>query len=211
MYFRIAIVVALFAATGLLHGRWTDRWGTSVDVAVAAERLPAIPLVLGDWDGRDITREESEVAYRSQSPQIVRRYVNRKTGAAVGVLVSCGRPSGMIIEHTPRTCYTELGYEESGNAQNGKVEGAEYQSHVFLKTTPAFTSRVRLLWCWGDGRTWSFPERPRIAFANQPVLYKMYVTREMLSDDEPLAEDPVLAFLKAATPELTAALAVGEK
>lgn len=207
---RVLVVVGLLVVTGWLHGRWTDRWGASADVAAAAAALPAVPLVLGDWEGREVTREESELAARATSPLILRRYVNRTTGAAVGLMVTCGRPSGMIIEHTPKTCYTELGFEEAGGGRLVPCGPADARgqcyAHTFVKATPTATTRLRLFWAWGDGRDWSFPDRPRIAFAKSPVLYKIYVTRELLAEDEPVADDPALAFLSAALPDITAAL-----
>jgi hypothetical protein len=169
-----------------------------------------VPLVLGDWQGRDITREESELANRSDSPQIVRRYAHRTTGATVGLLLTCGRPAGMIIEHKPWACYTELGYEGIGTGRKvpiGPPEApGECFAYTFVKTTPVATTRVRLLWSWGDGQSWGFPDAPRVAYANKSVLYKLYVTREMLSEDEPLDSDPALEFLRAGLPLITAAL-----
>jgi hypothetical protein len=210
MLARVLLVVGLLGVTGWLHGRWTDRWGASGDVAAAADALPGVPMVIGEWEGRDITREESEVVVRSTSPQIVRRYVHRSTGAACGLLVTCGRPSSMIIEHNPKECYKLLGYEEIGEGRKISVgppdARSEFYAHTFVKTTATTTTRVRLLWSWGDGKNWSFPDRPRIAFAKTPVLYKMYVTREMISEDEPLTDDPVVSFLDTTLPDMTAAL-----
>jgi hypothetical protein len=212
---RLLVLAALLGVTGWLHGRWTDRWGTAPQVRTAAAALPSVPLVIGEWEGREITREESELVYRSDAPQIVRRYVHRSSGAVVGLLVTCGRPSGMVIEHNPKTCYSELGFEEPAEGRKvpaGPPEArGEFFAHTFVKTTPAATTRLRLLWAWGDGRTWSFPERPRIAFAHAPVLYKIYVTRELLSESEPLADDPVLPFIEAALPEITTALSGGTR
>jgi hypothetical protein len=210
MGMRLVLIVGLLGATGWLHGQWTDRWGEPSDVSAAANALPSVvPLAFGDWEGRDITREESEVVYRANSPQIVRRYVNRTTGAAVGFLLTCGRPSSMIIEHTPKTCYSELGYEEVGDGRRLQVgpndKRSDFFSHTFIKSMPTTTTRVRLLWSWSDGRSWSFPERPRIAFARTPVLYKIYVTREMLSEDEPIADDPLLSFLETMLPHINTA------
>jgi len=210
MYVRLLVIVALLGVTGWLHGRWTDRWGASSNVAAAAAKLPEVPLVAGDWEGRDITREESEVAFRSDSPQVLRRYVNRTTGAAVGLLITCGRPGGMVVEHTPRICYKELGFEEIGDGRKVSAGApdarGEFFAHTFVKTTPVATTRLRLLWAWGDGQGWSFPDRPRVAFASRPVLYKLYVTRELLTEDEPLESDPSLDFLRDALPLLTSAL-----
>jgi hypothetical protein len=214
MWMRLLVVASLLGATGWFHGQWTDRWGASGN-ADGAARLPSVPLTMGDWEGRDITREESEVAARSTSPQIVRRYVHRRTGAAVGLLITCGRPSSMIIEHTPKTCYAQLGFEESGAECDVLVGPPEalstFHAHTFVKPTPVKTDRVRLLWSWGDGRNWSFPDRPRVAFSRAPVLYKIYATRDLLAEDEPLTDDPVVSFLESTLPEITAALSDGNR
>jgi hypothetical protein len=210
MKFRLAFLLVMLAVTGLLHGQWTNRWSEPGDVAGAANALPRVPLVVGDWDGRDITREESEVVYRTNSPQIVRRYVNRVTGSAVGFLLTCGSPGSMIIEHTPRTCYSELGYQEIVEGRRLKIavkgEMCDFFSHTFVKSNPAATTRIRLFWSWGDGRSWSFPDRPRIEFARIPVLYKIYVTRDLLSEEEPLTDDPIVSFLETMLPQVNVAL-----
>ena len=136
--------------------------------------------------------------------------MNRTTGAAVGLLVTCGRPSGMVIEHNPKECYKQLGFEEVGEGRKVSAGPADargdFYAHTFVKAAPTGTTRVRVLWAWGDGRGWSFPDRPRVAFARKPVLYKLYVTRDLLSEDEPLTDDVMLGFLAAALPDLTAAL-----
>lgn len=210
MVLRIAFVLLALGVTGWLHGRWTDRWGASADVAAASARLPNVPLAFGDWEGRDITAEESPLAARATSPQIIRRYANRTTGVTVGVLVTCGRPSGMVIEHTPATCYKFMGFEEPNPGKPVEIGPESFRgkgfAHTFVKNTATSTTRVRVVWAWGDGTRWAFPEYPRVEFARTPVLYKIYVTRDQLSEEEPGA-DPALAFLAAALPDLTAALA----
>src|SRR4051812_15976297 len=112
MYLRTVLAVVALAGTGYLHGRWTDRWGPSAAIDEAAAHFARLPLSFGTWEGRDITADESETVYRSAGPKLVRRYVNRADGTSVGVLVTCGRPGGMIVEHNPRVCYGDLGFEE---------------------------------------------------------------------------------------------------
>lgn len=210
MYTRLIVILVVLGVTGWLHGRWTDRWGQSADVSVAAASLPSVPFVMGEWEGRDITREESEFVMRSDSPQIMRRYVNKTTGATVGLLLTCGRPGGMIIEHYPRQCYRDAGFTEFGDGGKlpcGPAERrGEFYAHTFLKNSPTGTARVRVLWSWSDGRSWSFPDFPRVAFGKQPVLFKLYVTRELLREDDPLTDDPAVSFLQTALPEITAAI-----
>ncbi len=212
MYTRIVMAVGLLIAAGWLHGRWVDRWGSSQEIADAAAVFPNLPMICGEWEGRDITSEESPFAYRSQSPQLMRRYSNRLNGNAVCLLLTCGRPSCMIIEHTPKTCYNSLGYEEFGQGRRQSIAldnngQAELFAHTFVKVTPAYTSRIRLYWSWGVRDSWSFPERPRLEFASKPVLYKLYVTREMISDEERIEDEPIVPFLKALIPELNRTIA----
>lgn len=207
MLTRVFFIVAILVTAGWVHGRWVDRWGPSPAAAESAASLGLLPVQFGDWVGRDISPEESQIVFKPTTPQIVRRYVNRLDGTTVCLLLTCGRPAGMIVDHTPKTCYTYFGFEEVGLGKRVAVpaesgQAAEFFAHTFVKATPAFTSRVRVFWAWGDRDTWSFPDRPRIHFAGKPVLFKAYVTREMVSDDEPIADDPATPFLRAVLPEL---------
>src|SRR5947209_8322930 len=100
--FAAAASVALIAA-GLVHGLWTDRWAQAVETKDAAERLPMLPLDLGDWKGADL-----EVKSGQAGPGVAgclqRRYFNAHRGVTVVVALVCGRP-GPVATHTPEVCY----------------------------------------------------------------------------------------------------------
>src|SRR5690348_6864022 len=90
-------------ACGIVHGFWTDRWVPPVETVRAAERLNAIPLEIGDWDGEVIEVKPGE-AGKGVAGCIKRRYVNRKTSQAVSLFIVCGRP-GPVSIHNPEDCY----------------------------------------------------------------------------------------------------------
>src|SRR3954470_6830087 len=93
---------AVLIGTGLVHGRWTDRWTPAAEPAVAAARFNAIPMTLGEWDGHPEGKPTAADATLAGTLQ--RRYVNRRTGEAVSVYLVCGRPGPAAI-HTPEACY----------------------------------------------------------------------------------------------------------
>src|SRR4051812_46618766 len=101
--FATAVVSAMLVAGGYLHGRWTERWGKAVEPEIAAGRYRNLPMTIGDWDGTVIESKRSPAA-DGLAGSVQRRFVNRKTGQAVNVLLVCGRPGPASI-HTPDVCY----------------------------------------------------------------------------------------------------------
>src|SRR6516225_3441264 len=100
----LRIVAASFAAatmiaTGLLHGYWTDRWGTPVEPAVAAARLENVSTRLGDWEMQQDSAK-AEPVDSSLAGRLKREYVNRRSGQKVTIVLVCGRP-GPVSIHTP--------------------------------------------------------------------------------------------------------------
>ena len=52
----------LLLATGVVHGFWTDRWGSAAEPQEAAAKLDDIPLAVGDWQERAYW-DEYQMAY----------------------------------------------------------------------------------------------------------------------------------------------------
>ena len=65
---------------------------------------------------------------------------------------------------------------------------------------------LRLLYGWSSAGSWQAPDYPRWKFAGGPLLFKMYVARELARQDEPIEGDPAIDFLRALAPPLRAAL-----
>jgi hypothetical protein len=107
-WFAASVGSAALVACGIVHGYWTDRWATPVEVKQAAQRLDAIPLELGEWEGEALEVKPGD-AGAGVAGCIRRRYVNRQTGAAISLFLVCGRP-GPVSIHTPDVCYGASGF-----------------------------------------------------------------------------------------------------
>jgi hypothetical protein len=195
------VVSGLLVACGYLHGRWTDRWSQAVEPERHAARYASLPMSFGDWDGQAIETKRPP-ADDGLAGMLQRRYVNRKTGQAVSILLVCGRPGPASI-HTPDVCYGASGFTV-GARHRVEVEGVPGQFWTADASRQRATeeSRVRLFWAWSAGSGWAAPDDPRVAFARRPVLHKLYVLRDLESLEEPLKDDPCEAFLQAFLPEL---------
>jgi hypothetical protein len=195
------VVLASFLSVGFVHGLWTDRWvsrGASHDELVA--EMEKVPLTFGAWEGKTV--------YVSSHPLLpdatnfaLRRYVNQKDGTALQVMLTRGRPGPMVIKHLPTECYPSSGFEvveppkRFFSEATGKVTD-EFWVATFKKTAEVVPTIVRVYWSWtGTGR-WQTPPQPRIAFAHDRVLYKLYVVRPLLHEDDEVEASPVHDFIR---------------
>jgi hypothetical protein len=165
-------------------------------------------MTLGDWDGSAQDLDDRTIALAEAAGYVRRHYVNRRTGNTVALLILCGRP-GPLSVHSPEVCYDGTGYEElSGRtkyAEPGPLP-AEFWVYRFRKRDSALPVHLRVLYSWGAAGDWRAVETPRLAFARQPLLYKMYIARELANPDEPLKDDPALDFIRVLLPELQKSL-----
>jgi Protein of unknown function (DUF3485) len=206
---RLPLVLTVFVAVvgaGIVDGVWSDRWGHAADLDQAAARFDRIPLAVGDWEGKVV--EDEELTTGLVGPIALRRYVNRSTGAAVNILLTCGRHGPLLVNHTPLDCYPMGGWTLVGQparrtvSLGSEAENASFWVAGFDKTERAFPMHIRIYWAWsGDGH-WQTPERPRLTFARFHVLYKLYVTRQLAKPDEPLEGDTAEEFMRSFLPQL---------
>ncbi|MBY0528427.1 MAG: EpsI family protein [Gemmataceae bacterium] len=200
-----AIVAVILCGT--VHGLWTDRWDSSDEPAVFAARLPTVPLSAGDWEGQEADSKNPKV------PGVIgtlhRRYVHRRTGKEATVYIVCGRP-GPVSIHTPEVCYSASGYEvlaQTNYTLPLESAPAQFRTAQFRKKQSSDVTCLRIFWAWSGDGSWSAPAEPRFAFARHPALFKLYVIREMASDDESLDDDPCLDLLRNLVPALQQSLA----
>jgi hypothetical protein len=202
----LALACVLLAASGIVHGIRTDRWGPSADVQAAAARCKDLPKDLGEWEGQDTEMDARQLAVAEAIGYVSRVYTHRRTGQQISLLLICGRP-GPISLHPPEVCYTAIGYEDAGGHAHCRVPAgrgdvaAELATVCFAKTSPV-PEQIRVMWSWSDTGPWQVPENPRITFARSKALYKLYVVRRMGRPDEPIDEDPCLQFLRVLIPKL---------
>src|SRR4051794_41847552 len=90
-----------------------------------------------------------------------RRYVNRRTGDAVLVLLLCGKP-GDVAVHTPDVCYEAAGYARDGGVEPlrpGGVPDAELFTARFRRGGAA-PHPPRVYWTGGGGGGRQGPPNP---------------------------------------------------
>lgn len=206
----LLVAIPLIVSFGIGEGYWSNRWGTSREVEQAAARLDGVPLTVGDWEGEAAELDPRQLRLGEIKGSLVRRYVNRRTGAALTVLIVCGRP-GPISVHTPDVCYGGAGYGMTDAPIKAPVTPApagpaEFWTARFIKTEAASPDPLRINWGWNEGKGWTAAESPRMQFARAPVLFKLYVVRPLSAADESPEKDAGLAFLGQFLPEVERAI-----
>jgi hypothetical protein len=203
----LLLVGALLVADGYAHGLWTSRWGSTVELSSAAARLDDVPLVIGDWQGKDreplSARELDETGFAGY---VRRRYQHRQTGASVDLLLACGR-GGPIAVHTPDVCYRGAGYQLMGGQTKQVEQGAEFWKIRAGKPETLSPTQLHIYWSWSTSGAWKAPDNPRLAFGGAPALYKLYLVHEALGEGR--ASDEVCRdFLGQLLPSLDQALGI---
>jgi hypothetical protein len=208
----VSIAVVAVLVDGYVFGVWTDRWGDTPAMERAVERLKRVPMEIGEWQGEPLELGAAQAAEAGFSGHWLRRYERREDGMAVKVMLACGRP-GPLSVHTPTICYAGAGYTESQSITTysaaAKGVPAEFYKGMFGKPDAAIPVRLRVYWTWRTDAGWKVSERPRIEFARQPIIYKLYVTHAMTGlDDAQTQEDAAVAdFLEVLVPALEKTLA----
>ncbi len=82
--------------------------------------LSALPMVIGNWEGRDIAIPEVVQKVAANDDFVCRLYVNRLTGQWAKLYVGfSGRPRTMI-GHKPTVCYVSAGWVWD-NSERGEI------------------------------------------------------------------------------------------
>ncbi len=200
-WFAALIGSTALIVCGIVHGFWTDRWTPPVETAEAAARLEQVPLELGDWDG-EVNEVKPGEAGAGVAGCIKRRYVNRKTGAAVSLFLVCGRP-GPVSIHTPEVCYGASGFMvgTKDTYKLGESDGALWKTDA-IRVSATDETRLRLFWGWNGGDGWTASTDARVQFVRRPVLHKLYVVRELTTPGDAGRSEPCEEFLRVLLPSL---------
>jgi hypothetical protein len=209
----IIVFAILVVASGIVHGIRTERWTQSKSVDDAVRRIDNIPMEFGDWKGEKQVLDASDLARAGIKGHLFGHFRNKRTGAAISVLLVCGR-SGPISVHTPDVCYEGAGYTGMGSPELRDLNLTEKESFKcwqlrFRKPASVSAGQLEISWAWNGGQGWAAPENPRLFFARYSVLYKMYVIREVSPREKSGKTDPQVDFLKDFLPELNRALTPG--
>ena len=207
MYRTILTLSALLVlvASGAVHGIWTDRWTQNPAVLTAAsQRLAEVPASFGKWDGKDI--EMNTDPKLGLAGVLARRYVHQETGKMVTIYLACGRP-GPVCVHSPDRCYVADGYREVETPRRTTLPGEgkdapEFWTARFLRERADGQTHVRILWAWHGSSGWRVSDNPRVSFAGEKVLHKLYVIRELAGPNEPAEAEACAEFMQELLPIL---------
>src|SRR5579863_1142930 len=211
MWRKYSLVMAAITIIvgGIVQGTISARWGTSADLIVAAESLKSLPTTIGSWDGSDIELSADVLQAAEVTGCLSRRYVNRIDGNTLMLQIFCGRP-GPISLHPPTVCFPSAGLSlEASPTRCQVVTGkttAELLRGDFVKQEAGVPLRLRTFWTWHGRRGWQVPTNPRMTYARDPYIFKMYITKSFEGPGPQPAEDGCLDFIREVITELQAVL-----
>ncbi len=203
----LAIGILLTLSAGYVYGRYSQRWGPTVDLVAAGEHLQTMPQQVGDWQMLDeLSMDVSAVDMLQCAGYTNRRYIHKKTGDTISIALIVG-PPGPIAVHTPEVCYSSRAYTILDTNNTTTLDGLQGNSHSFWKTT--FTpnqiteDKLRVYYAWATrptdatSTTWTAATRRRYRYGAEPLLYKLQIAGPLVSDISAGVRDPSRQFLAA--------------
>jgi hypothetical protein len=207
-WWPVVVGLPVLVGGGVLHGLWTERWVQSPYLSEAAAKLEALPEDIGAWKGVAYEQDPEALALTGAAGHYSRTFTDPVTGEKVLVILLCGKPAQMVV-HRPEDCYRAAGYDMAGPTVKVKVrpaesDEAEMLTGTFNRDDATGPTQLRIFWSWygGHGQQWEAPDSPRFHFASEPVLYKLYVIRNLAGHNAPVAQDPAIRLLGELLPLL---------
>lgn len=203
----LTIGVLLTVSAGYVYGRYSLRWGPSVDLVGAGEYLQTMPRQIDAWQMVDeLSMKESAVDMLQCAGYIYRRYINQKTGDTINIALIVG-PPGPIAVHTPEVCYSSRAYTLLDSNSTMTLDGSPGDSHSFWKTTfrpnQIVADQLRVYYAWAtrptdaDSATWKAMTRGRYRYGAEPLLYKLQIAGPLVRDGSVEGHDACKLFLEA--------------
>jgi hypothetical protein len=197
--------LTLLGCVGFVHGLWTDRWSEQLDLGAAAQTLGQLPREIGQWHGEDVEIEKDP--RNALAGMLSRCYTHALTGRQVTLFLACGRP-GPVATHTPDVCYVCQGFVEAEGPRRYQLPSAtaqappEFWTGRYVKQRNDGQVQLRIYWSWFARGNWQAAENPRLSFAGERILHKMYVIREQGSHEPASEREPCVEFIQELLPEL---------
>ena len=190
--FGIVLAAGLTLASGLIHGRMSNRWGLPEDLLAIGEKLQGIPDSFpgtgGDWQLESSGElSDGEIEVLECAGHVVRTYVHRETGDKVNMALLVG-PAMPISLHTAEICWDAMGHTILGERQRVKVLDSGGSDQEFwaltFQTNDIKRDEVRVYYGWSDGNRWSEQTERRLSLTRRRHLYKIeVVSRGTEADD----------------------------
>jgi len=198
----ILAAVSMLAAGGTLE---VLRAGSRVDAATVRllqSRLENTPQTAGEWVGRDEEYDRKLLDRAEAQAHLYRRF-RHPSGEEVAVLILAGNPQA-IGAHDPTVCFRGSGLKQEGDVQKRPVGENEFWTTRFTSEMPP--AALELYWAWGTRGQWAAHANPRLKFASEPLLLKIYVSRSVGPADRAGGPNPTEKFLAVFLPALQKAV-----
>ena len=190
----LAAVLALLIGAGVWN---LLRPGAAVSEAPAdaAARLKGIPLTFGTWTGSDNDVNPKGMRVAEAEAYLSRTYRNRNE--AYSVMILYGSPGGLGA-HDPKTCYAGTGFEQKGSSKQMCFEDIGMLWNARFDREVPERASLDVYWGWGTHGEWDAPDQPRLVYAGESRIYKIYIQRA--ADAKPADEflGPFLLEVKKA-------------
>ena len=175
----MGIVLILLGAVGAYNLTRSSQTDVTT-VPQAQANLDAVPMVVGSWQGRELPSDPKVMRVAQALAFSNREYRHAQNRGTVRVLTMYG-PSGDQGAHDPEVCYSGLGFKRLEEPVRRNYTAAETDAPVhlwnarFLRSEPQPPTELLLAWGWRDRTGWVAPSQPRLAFAGQNMIYKIYI------------------------------------
>jgi hypothetical protein len=219
--FCFSLAILLVLSYGVVEGLWTDRWFPNKELQEAQEKFARIPKTFGTWVSEDKEVPERQLRQGEIHASLFRLYIDTESGTRLSVMLLAGRP-GPISVHSPEVCLGGRGFALVRPAARNDVPMSDarctYWHGEFKLEHPVNPEDVEMYWSWNPGTGWQAANRPRMEFARNRYLYKLYVSRALplsgtrgneTGKDTPEDKGPIPAFLQQFLPEVESILFPG--
>jgi hypothetical protein len=207
----MVFVVAVTFSAAILHGRWTNRWGSPTALGEAANVFARLPSEFGGWHklkSEELTANVRGILQCQDYVQAV--YENQQTSEQVLLTLLLGPPGPMSV-HTPEICYASVDSVEIGSRKRVQLppESSENSAWMvqFREAHQPAQGITRVYYTWGDGLSWNAVEEPRITYGGSPYLFKMQVRVPLPEGAEKESSDSARSFIAALVPAFAEAAA----
>lgn len=207
------VVIGIFVIVlgGGLRGLVAPGVRSTVALNELADRLKALPLTLGDWNGEELETSDAVVRAADCAGMIQRSYTNTRDGRQIMLLFLVGKP-GPLSVHLPEVCYRGAGYRIQGIVSKTELQiasrPAEFRLLDMVNSTGPIERHLRIYHSWNNGTGWTTPGVPRVAFARSPYLFKLYVTTHPTASPNTDDEDACREFIVSCLPTIDGMLFV---
>jgi hypothetical protein len=206
--------LALLIGSGLLRAQQVRRVEATISTGRTEGKfdLSTIPLDLGDWHGAATKLDDQIVRATGSDDLTTRRYVDRRTGVALDVIVLYG-PTSEIFIHSPQLCYPKAGFDSQGDVVDRAIDcggtPAVFRSVAYAKGDPGSREIQDVYFSWRYNGSWT----PVLGVPRQleriPGMYKVQVARRITPNEvHGSAADPIESFLRVLIPDLESRIQV---